>query len=95
MPFRNILLGLAGPVQIDWITARLELAFGVTVALAPSFRETASDELIASTAEGAERHDETWAPPPLWYGHLKGRESKWYIAGSTTPTVTPASAVPG
>ena len=33
----------------------------------------------------AQRHDDRWAPEPLWYGRLKGREHTWYLSIDGTP----------
>ena len=42
VPVRNLWVEVAGPVQIDWIAARVEWSFGLTVGFAPSLKETAS-----------------------------------------------------
>jgi hypothetical protein len=94
-PVGNLWLELAGPAQIDWITASFEWSFGLTMGLAPSARETSSDTLIEGPPKPTEAADESWSPAPLWYGRLKGREASWYIIGSTTPQLTPDVAIPG
>jgi hypothetical protein len=35
--------------------------------------------------EVVQRHDDEWAPEPLWYGRLKGRQSTWYLFIDGTP----------
>ena len=95
VPVRNLWVELAGPVQIDWITARFEWSFGLTVGFAPSLKEAASDTVVRSRPHAVEPRDDTWSPPPLWYGRIKGRLPSWYVVGSTSPTLTPSSAIPG
>jgi hypothetical protein len=92
---RNVWIEAAGPMQIDWITARFEWSFGLTVGFAPSAKEIASDRVIQLPVHDVERRDEAWSPPPLWYGRIKGREPSWYLVGSTSPELTPSSALPG
>jgi hypothetical protein len=64
------------------------------VGVAPSLKETASDTLLQPHADEVPPHDDTWAPPPLFYGHLKGRHASWYVLGATTADTTPAAADP-
>ncbi len=94
VPVKNLWLEVAAPGQIDWITARFAWSFALTVGFAPSLREAASDAVVRPAAHDVERHDETWSPPPLWYGRIKGRKPSWYVIGSTTPELTPSSALP-
>ena len=95
VPVRNLWVELAGPVQIDWITARLEWSFAVTVGFAPSLKEIASDTVVPSRPHDVDSRDDTWSPPPLWYGRIKGRKPSWYVTGSTSPALTPSSAIAG
>jgi hypothetical protein len=95
IPVRNVWLEVAGPAQFDWITARFEWSFTVTAGLAPSLKEPASGTLIQPRPHDVEKQDATWSPPPLWYGRIKGRESSWYIIGSTSPEARPPSAISG
>jgi hypothetical protein len=94
MPVRNLWIELAGPAQIDWITARFEWSFGLTVGFAPSLKEIASDTVVAPHPDDVEPHDDAWSPPALWYGRIKGREPSWYVIGSTSPALTPSSSIP-
>ncbi len=95
LPFRNVWLELAGPLQLDWITTQLEWSFGVTVGLAPSLKATATDSFVPASDHEVERRDDAWSPAPLWYGRLKGHKPSWYVVGSTSPEQTPSSAIPG
>jgi hypothetical protein len=95
LAFRNVWLELSGPVQMDWIDAQVELAFGLTLGVAPSKKESASESFVQPRVQREVPHDDTWAPPPLWYGRMKGRVSSWYVVGSTSPEQTPPAAIPG
>jgi hypothetical protein len=95
LAFRNVWLELSGPVQMDWIDAQVEWSFGFTLGVAPSKKESASESLVQPRVQREVPHDETWDPPPLWYGRMKGRVSSWYVVGSTSPEQTPPVAIPG
>jgi hypothetical protein len=81
----NISVSVLGPVEFDWRRVTVDWAFGVVVGYTPSRRHVAGGPLIGPPASTVPRHDDRWAPEPLWFGHLKGRESTWYLFVDMTP----------
>ena len=81
----NISVSVLGPVELDWRRVGLDWSFGVVVGYTPSRRHVAGGRLIGPPAEAAPRHDDQWAPEPLWFGRLKGRESGWFLFIDATP----------
>lgn len=71
----NIAVSVLGPVELDWRRVSLDWAFGVVVGYTPSRRHVAGGPLIGPPPSTVPRHDDQWAPEPLWFGHLKGVES--------------------
>ena len=45
----------------------------------------AGGPLIRPPHEAVQRHDDEWAPEPLWYGRLKGRETSLSLFLDATP----------
>jgi hypothetical protein len=81
----NISISLLGPVEINWRQVRLDWSFGVVLGYTPSRTRTAGGHLLRHPEEAIPRHDDDWAPEPLWYGRLKGRETTWYLFLDATP----------
>jgi hypothetical protein len=81
----NISVSVLGPVELDWRRVRLDWSFGVVVGYTPSRKHVAGGALIGPPAEATPRHDDQWAPEPLWFGRLKGRESSWFLFIDATP----------
>jgi len=81
----NISLSLLGPVEFDWRRIRVDWSFGVVIGYTPSRKVVAGGPLIRPPKEAVKRHDDEWAPEPLWYGRLKGRQSTWYLFIDGTP----------
>jgi hypothetical protein len=81
----NLSVSILGPVELDWRRVGLEWSFGVVVGYTPSRRHVAGGALIGPPVEAAPRQDDRWAPEPLWFGRLKGRESGWFLFVDATP----------
>ena len=75
----NVSISLLGPVEFDWRRVSVDWSFGVVVGYTPSRKLVAGGPLIRPPKEAVERHDDEWAPEPLWFGRLKGRETTWYL----------------
>jgi hypothetical protein len=81
----NISISLLGPVEIDWRRVRLDWSFGVVVGYTPTRKRVAGGHLTHHEREAVLRHDDEWAPEPLWYGRLKGRETSLSLFLDATP----------
>lgn len=81
----NVSVSLLGPIEVDWRRVRVDWSFGVVVGYTPSRKLVAGGALIRSPREAVQRHDDAWAPEPLWYGRLKGRETTLYLFVDATP----------
>jgi hypothetical protein len=81
----NLSIALLGPIEIDWRRVRVDWSFGVVIGYTPSRKLVAGGPLIRPPKEAAQRHDDEWAPEPLWYGRLKGRETTLYLFVDATP----------
>jgi hypothetical protein len=88
----NISVSLLGPVELDWRRIRLDWSFGVVVGYTPSRRHVAGGALIGPPTEAVPRHDDQWAPEPLWFGRLKGRASSWFLFIDATPIPIPMNS---
>jgi len=94
-PASSFWLGVRGPVAFDWSRAKAGWAFGLTVGLSPSMHEISPGRLIRSGERHGERHDDEWAPEPLWYGRLKGRVPSIYVLLASSAYEQPAGSEPG
>jgi len=81
----NISISVLAPIEIDWRQVRVDWSFGLVLGYTPSRKSVAGGHLIRGPDEEAERHDDQWAPEPLWYGRLKGREPTWFVFIDATP----------
>jgi hypothetical protein len=81
----NLSVSVLGPVEFDWRRVAVEWSFGVVVGYTPSRKRVAGGHLIGPPVEAPQRHDDQWAPEPLWFGRLKGRESGWFLFVDATP----------
>ncbi len=81
----NVSISFRGPVEFDWRRVSVDWAFGIVIGYTPSRKELAHGSAIGPPAEAVQRHDDQWAPEPLWYGRLKGREPTWYLFVDATP----------
>jgi len=93
-PARGLWLGFRGPAEINWSEARVGWSFGLTVGLTPGEKETPPGALIRPAEERADRHDDEWAPEPLWYGRLKGRVASLYLVLGVTTSSAPVDSEP-
>jgi hypothetical protein len=93
-PTDQLWLGFQGPMEIDWSRARVGWSFGLTLGLAPAMHDVNSDTLLARPEEHADRHDDEWAPEPLWYGRLKGRVPSIYASVGVTAYTQPSGTDP-
>ncbi len=84
-PIENLSISLLGPVEIDWGRVSVDWSFGVVIGYTPTRKNVAGGSLIRLPKEEVQRHDDEWAPEPLWYGRLKGREPTWYVFVDATP----------
>ena len=94
----NVSLALLGPVEVDWRTVTVDWSFGAVIGYTPSRRRVAGGPLIRPPHEEVQRHDDAWAPEPLWFGRLKGREASFHLFADATPIPqgsTGNSTVPG
>lgn len=94
----NISVSLLGPIEVDWRRIRVDWSFGVVIGYTPSRKLVAGGPLMRPPKETVQRHDYEWAPEPLWYGRLKGRQTTLYLFFDATPIPqrSPAnSSVPG
>jgi hypothetical protein len=89
----NIAISVLGPVEIDWRRVRLDWSFGVVVGYTPTRTRVAGGRLSHHPDEVVQRHDDEWAPEPLWYGRLKGRETSLSLFIDATPI--PQASAPG
>jgi hypothetical protein len=89
----NVSISLLGPVEVDWRNVRLDWSFGVVVGYTPTRKRVAGGHLSRHPEEIVERHDDEWAPGPLWFGRLKGRETTWSLFLDATPI--PQASAPG
>jgi len=89
----NVSISLAGPVEVNWRTVTLNWSFGVIVGYTPTRKRVAGGHLTRHPKEIVEVHDEAWAPDPLWYGRMKGRETTWSLFLDATPI--PQASAPG
>jgi hypothetical protein len=76
---------LLGPVEVDWRRVTVDWSFGAVIGYTPSRRHVAGGPLIRRPHEAVQRHDDEWAPEPLWYGRLKGREASFHLIVDATP----------
>ncbi|AKV03971.1 hypothetical protein AKJ09_10634 [Labilithrix luteola] len=88
VPTKGTWFSLFGPAEVDWGRVRIDWSIGAAIGLVPHFGEVGGGALIKTSRDRAERHDDTWAPEPLWYGRLKGRRASLYAVGSATPIPT-------
>lgn len=94
----NLSISLQGPVEIEWRTVRVNWSFGVVVGYTPTRKRVAGGHLTRHPEEIVPVHDDEWAPAPLWFGRLKGRETTWSLFLDATPipqASAPDSAVMG
>lgn len=89
----NLSISLQGPVEIEWRNVALNWSFGVVVGYTPTRKRVAGGHLTRHPEEIVEVHDDDWAPGPLWYGRLKGRETTWSLFLDATPI--PQASAPG
>ena len=75
----NVSVSFLGPVEFDWRRVSLDWSFGVVIGYTPSRKVVGGGHLIRGPGEAVQRHDDEWAPEPLWFGRLKGRETTWYL----------------
>ena len=94
-PAPGFWLGVHGPLEFNWSRAQVDWAFGLSLGLSPSTHEVSPGQLIRPGEQHAERHDEEWAPEPLWYGRLKGRVPSIYVLLSGSAYTQPAGSEPG
>jgi hypothetical protein len=95
-PARDLWLGLRGPVEFSWTHARAGWAFGLALGLSPSMHEVAPGQLIRSSEQHGERHDDNWSPQSLWYGsRIKGRVASIYLLLASAPHTQPDNAEAG
>jgi hypothetical protein len=81
----NLSISLQGPVEIEWRNVRLNWSFGVVVGYTPTRKRVAGGHLTRHPEEIVPVHDDDWAPAPLWFGRLKGRETTWSLFLDATP----------
>jgi hypothetical protein len=81
----NVSISLLGPIEVDWRRVSVDWSFGVVVGYTPSRKSVGGGPLIRPPREAVERHDDQWAPEPLWYGRLKGRETTLFLFVDATP----------
>jgi hypothetical protein len=94
----NLSISFQGPVEIEWRNVRLNWSFGVVVGYTPTRKRVAGGHLTRHPDEIVPVHDDDWAPAPLWFGRLKGRETTWTLFLDATPipqASAPDSAVMG
>jgi hypothetical protein len=94
----NLSISLQGPVEIEWRNVRVNWSFGVVVGYTPTRKRVAGGHLTRHPEEIVPVHDAEWAPAPLWFGRLKGRETTWSLFLDATPipqASAPDSAVMG
>ena len=94
----NLSISLQGPVEIEWRNVRVNWSFGVVVGYTPTRKRVAGGHLTRHPEEIVPVHDDEWAPAPLWFGRLKGRETTWSLFLDATPipqASAPDSAVMG
>jgi hypothetical protein len=84
-PAENISVSLLGPIEINWRRVQVDWSFGVVVGYTPNRKRVAGGRLSHHPEEVVQRHDDDWAPEPLWYGRLKGRESSLSLFIDATP----------
>ena len=95
-PAEDLWFGFRGPVEVNWSHARVDWAFALALGLSPSMHEVSPGQLIRPSERHAERHDDTWSPPPLWYGsRIKGRVMSIYLMLASAPLPQPADAEAG
>jgi hypothetical protein len=85
----SLSVSVFGPVEVDWRRGALDWSFGLALGYQPARTRIPGGPLIRPREERSERQDDTWAPEPLWYGRLKGREWSWYAFADTTLTNPP------
>lgn len=81
----NVSISLLGPVEFDWRRVSVDWSFGVVVGYTPSRNRVVGGPPYGPPGEAAQRHDDQWAPEPLWYGRLKGREASVSLFVDATP----------
>ncbi len=94
----NLSISLQGPVEIEWRNVRVNWSFGLVVGYTPTRKRVAGGHLTRHSEEIVPVHDDDWAPAPLWFGRLKGRETTWSLFLDATPipqASAPDSAVMG
>ncbi len=88
----RLALTVNGPLELNWRRPAAEWSFGLGVTYAPGASQAAGGPLLQSHSEKAERHDDSWEPPPAPYGRLLGRTPSPYVTTSATTVETPAIA---
>jgi hypothetical protein len=94
----NLSISLLGPIEVDWRQVGVSWSFGVVVGYTPSRTRVVGRGVATPPLETGDRPDGAWAPGPLWYGRLKGRERSWHLFVDATPVPgasTPDSPVMG
>jgi hypothetical protein len=81
----NLSISLLGPVEVNWRQFTLGWSFGVVIGYTPTRKLVAGGHLLRPPREAVERHDDEWAPEPLWFGRLKGRQTSLYLFLDATP----------
>lgn len=89
----NLSISLAGPIEVDWRTVTFNWSFGVVIGYTPTRKRVAGGHLTRHPEEIVPAYDDAWAPEPLWFGRLKGRESAWSLFLDATPI--PQASAPG
>jgi len=89
----NLSISIAGPVEIDWRQVRIDWSFGLVIGYTPTRKRVAGGHLSRHPEEPIVERDDAWAPGPLWYGRLKGREASWSLFLDATPI--PQDSAPG
>ena len=81
----HLSVALLGPVELDWRRVTVDWSLGVLLGYTPNRARIAGGPLLRPPHEAVQRHDDQWAPEPLWFGRLKGREASWSLFLDATP----------
>jgi hypothetical protein len=86
-------LSLEAPLAVNWVQPSFQWSLGVGFSYALTSRRLVTGDTMIGRAEGMERADEEWKPPPAPYGHLHGRKITFGAVAGISPTTEPAGAV--
>jgi hypothetical protein len=92
---QDLALTVEGPLSVNWVVPRADWTVAVGISYGLSSPRLVGGHGLVRHDERAERHDESWVPPPAPYGRLEGRRATFLAFGGVSPAITPADAVPG